>query len=235
MQTLQKQTPVQPGSFKLARTSARIARRLASRTATVSIWWDRLLNPKPNYLTPVNAGPIAGLPDSTHGGCTALAGLAANHPQSTGQADGALGATLHDARSQTTRQTPHVLHLTLTPNPTKVINARHTHKNQPTRCDVTRMVRRRPASAERSLGVLIPRWRPDNRCYKSNHGGGQHCGQPTDTNGLQPSLDGRRAPEAMEQYLQRPAHPPMPRQTQAQTHAAERRRGHAGPTNPAAL
>ena len=52
MQTIQKQPPVQSGSFKHARTTARAARRLASRTATVSIWWDRLPNPKPNYLTP---------------------------------------------------------------------------------------------------------------------------------------------------------------------------------------
>lgn len=87
--------------------------------------------PETKLPHPGNAGPIAGLPDSTHGGCTALAGLAANHPQSTGQADGALGATLHDARTQTTRQTPHVLHLTPNPNRKTQMQNTHTKTNQP--------------------------------------------------------------------------------------------------------
>lgn len=62
VQTLQKPAPVQSGSFKHARTTARIARRLASRTATVSIWWDRLPNPKPNYLTPASLARSLGFP-----------------------------------------------------------------------------------------------------------------------------------------------------------------------------
>lgn len=68
MQTHQKQTPVQSGSFKRARTVARIARRLASRTATVSIWWDRLPTPRPNYLTPATLALSLGYPIRRMGG-----------------------------------------------------------------------------------------------------------------------------------------------------------------------
>ena len=57
----------------------------------------------PRLPDPNDAGPVVELPDSPHGGCTALAGLAANHSPCPGQTDGTVAPALHDAKTQTTR------------------------------------------------------------------------------------------------------------------------------------
>ena len=49
-------------SFKKARTAARVARRLASRTAATALWWERLSAPRPNFLTSMTLALSLGHP-----------------------------------------------------------------------------------------------------------------------------------------------------------------------------
>ena len=49
-------------SFKNARTVSRAARRLASRTAAITVWWNRQPAPRPNFLTPMTLALSLGYP-----------------------------------------------------------------------------------------------------------------------------------------------------------------------------
>ena len=48
--------------FKKVRTAARAARRLASRTAAITIWWERLGPDHPDLLTPNTLALSLGCP-----------------------------------------------------------------------------------------------------------------------------------------------------------------------------
>lgn len=45
-----------------ARNQARAARRLASRSAAVTVWWDALPNPRPEFFTPMSLALSLGQP-----------------------------------------------------------------------------------------------------------------------------------------------------------------------------
>jgi hypothetical protein len=57
-----KKTSAGKDRFKKARTEARATRRLASRTAAVSIWWTRLATPRPEFMTPKTLAVSLGYP-----------------------------------------------------------------------------------------------------------------------------------------------------------------------------
>ena len=48
--------------FKNARKVSRAARRLASRTAAITVWWNRQPEPRPNFLTPMTLTLSLGYP-----------------------------------------------------------------------------------------------------------------------------------------------------------------------------
>ena len=54
--------PRAQSSFKKARTVSRAARRLASRTAAITVWWNRQAPPLPDFLTPMTLALSLGYP-----------------------------------------------------------------------------------------------------------------------------------------------------------------------------
>ena len=67
-----KQEPVgaprATATFRDVRKVSRAARRLASRTSAITVWWDRLPTPRPNYLTPATLAMSLGYPIRRMGG-----------------------------------------------------------------------------------------------------------------------------------------------------------------------
>ena len=49
---MRRRGPGLTAASQQARTQARAARRLASRTAAVTVWWNAMSDPKPDFFTP---------------------------------------------------------------------------------------------------------------------------------------------------------------------------------------